>query len=81
MHLPNLQCIQQLQVAAAQALGQKVIGEPVASGLGLHEGLMQSSNWTLAAQYVMSPPIRAAHHGAALKQVGRILFAEPNDGA
>lgn len=58
-----------LQVASAKLRGQRVIGEPVASGLALDESKLWDSNWTMAAQYVMSPPIRSAEHREALKQV------------
>jgi len=56
-------------VAEARRAGQPVVGEPVASGLALHEGLLLHANFSLAAQYVMSPPLRAAHHQEAVKQV------------
>jgi hypothetical protein len=46
-----------------------VVGEPVASGLALDESVVWNPNFTLAAQYVMSPPIRSAAHRDALKQV------------
>ena len=45
-----------------------MIGEPVASGLALDESMMWHSNFTVAAQYVMSPPIRSAQHAPALKK-------------
>ncbi|KAF5832220.1 hypothetical protein DUNSADRAFT_11977 [Dunaliella salina] len=56
------------QVAEARLMGQRVIGEPVASGLSLHEDVLWNANWTQAAQYVMSPPIRGPHHRTTLKQ-------------
>lgn len=59
-----------MQVVAARQRGARVIGEPVASGLALEESLLWNPNFTLAAQYVMSPPIRSAEHREALKQVG-----------
>lgn len=56
------------QVARARQRGQRVIGEPVASGLALDESIMWHPNFTVAAAAVMSPPIRARSHGEALKQ-------------
>lgn len=38
------------------------------SGLALDESMMWHSNFTVAAQYVMSPPIRSAEHAPALKK-------------
>ena len=46
------------EVIAAKRRGQRVIGEPVTSGLVLDESMMWEEDFTLAAQYVMSPPIR-----------------------
>jgi hypothetical protein len=60
-------CWAVVQVAKARAAGQRVIGEPVASGLALDESWMWHPNFTIAAQYVMSPPIRSKPHSAALK--------------
>lgn len=57
-----------MQVAKARKQGLRVIGEPVASGLALDESMMWHSNFTVAAQYVMSPPIRSAEHAPALKK-------------
>jgi dihydropyrimidinase len=45
-----------------------VIGEPVASGLALDESHMWNQNFTHAAQYVMSPPLRSAEHAVKLKK-------------
>lgn len=56
------------QVVKARQAGQRVIGEPVASGLALDESLMWDSNYTRAAAAVMSPPIRSKQHRAALKK-------------
>lgn len=55
------------EVAAARAAGQRVIGEPVASGLALEESALWDDDWDVAARYVMSPPIRSARHRAALR--------------
>eukprot|EP00882_Tetradesmus_deserticola_P008215 GHRQ01008660.1.p1 GENE.GHRQ01008660.1~~GHRQ01008660.1.p1 ORF type:complete len:448 (+),score=139.90 GHRQ01008660.1:97-1344(+) len=56
------------EVARARASGQRVIGEPVASGLALDESAMWDANFTRAAAAVMSPPIRGKQHSAALKR-------------
>jgi dihydropyrimidinase len=57
-----------LQVSRARQQGQRVIGEPVASGIALDESMMWDRNFTVAAAAVMSPPIRDKSHGQALKQ-------------
>jgi dihydropyrimidinase len=55
-------------VAEARARGQRVLGEPVLSGLVLDESVMWDPNYTVAAAAVMSPPIRKlAVDGAALR--------------
>lgn len=55
-------------VADARARGQRVIGEPVLSGLVLDESVLRDTNFTVAAAAVMSPPIRKlAVDGAALR--------------
>ena len=46
------------EVAKARKEGQRVIGEPVASGLSVDERKMWDPDFKIAAQYVMSPPIR-----------------------
>eukprot|EP00878_Enallax_costatus_P020282 GHUV01021433.1.p1 GENE.GHUV01021433.1~~GHUV01021433.1.p1 ORF type:complete len:434 (+),score=101.61 GHUV01021433.1:390-1691(+) len=56
------------EVARARQAGQRVIGEPVASGLALDESLMWDTNYTRAAAAVMSPPIRSKEHQIALKK-------------
>lgn len=56
------------EVAKARKDGQRVIGEPVASGLALNESMMWHPDFKVAAQYVMSPPIRSAEHGIALRK-------------
>lgn len=61
-------CPRAAQVARARAAGQRVIGEPVASGLALDETAMWDANFTRAAAAVMSPPIRGAVHRDALKR-------------
>eukprot|EP00879_Flechtneria_rotunda_P006700 GHRR01007040.1.p1 GENE.GHRR01007040.1~~GHRR01007040.1.p1 ORF type:complete len:271 (+),score=89.28 GHRR01007040.1:842-1654(+) len=57
-----------MQVARARVAGQRIIGEPIASGLALDETAMWDTNFTRAAAAVMSPPIRSKDHGAALKR-------------
>ncbi len=50
----------------------------------MEESRLWDNNFTIAAQYVMSPPIRAAHHRPALKralatgvlQVGSMCWAQ-----
>ncbi|KAJ6302804.1 hypothetical protein OIU77_016824 [Salix suchowensis] len=48
-------------------IGQRVIGEPVVSGLVLDDSRLWDSDFTTASKYVMSPPIRASGHGKALQ--------------
>ena len=55
------------EVAAARARGARVIGETVTSAIALDESRMWDANFTVAAQYVMSPPIRSAASGAAVQ--------------
>ena len=57
------------QIAAARQRGQRVIGEPVASGLALTDEKLWNPDFSQAAQYVMSPPIRGELHRQALKKV------------
>jgi len=56
------------EVARARIAGQRVIGEPVVSGLAVDESRMWDPDFKIAAQYVMSPPIRSAEHRPALKK-------------
>ncbi|EFJ48385.1 hypothetical protein VOLCADRAFT_60577, partial [Volvox carteri f. nagariensis] len=56
------------EIARARRAGQRVVGEPVSSGLALDESPMWDTNFTRAAAFVMSPPIRSAEHGPALKK-------------
>ncbi|KAL7151939.1 hypothetical protein ABFS83_04G065300 [Erythranthe nasuta] len=55
------------EVAKARKSGQKVIGEPVVSGLVLDDTVLWDSDFQTAAKFVMSPPIRAPGHGKALQ--------------
>ena len=56
------------EVTAARARGARVIGETVASALALDESVLWHPNFTLAAQYVMSPPIRSAWDRERIRQ-------------
>ncbi|XP_010536139.1 PREDICTED: dihydropyrimidinase [Tarenaya hassleriana] len=55
------------EVAKARKAGQKIIGEPVVSGLILDDQWLWHPDFITAAKYVMSPPIRPAGHGKALQ--------------
>ncbi|KAG6789558.1 hypothetical protein POTOM_005662 [Populus tomentosa] len=55
------------EIAKARKSGQRVVGEPVVSGLALDDSGLWDSDFTTASKYVMSPPIRASGHGKALK--------------
>ena len=55
------------EVVRARSRGARIIGETVASALALDESRMWDKNFTVAAQYVMSPPIRSKQHGAAVR--------------
>ena len=55
------------EVAKAKMEGLRVIGEPVASGLFWDESKMWDPDFKVAAQYVMSPPIRGPGHKEALQ--------------
>ncbi|KAL3621954.1 dihydropyrimidinase [Castilleja foliolosa] len=55
------------EIAKARKSGQKVIGEPVVSGLILDDSVLWDPDFQTAAKFVMSPPIRAPGHGKALQ--------------
>ncbi|XP_013606352.1 PREDICTED: dihydropyrimidinase [Brassica oleracea var. oleracea] len=55
------------EIAKARKAGQKVIGEPVVSGLILDDHWLWDPDFTIASKYVMSPPIRPVGHGKALQ--------------
>ena len=55
------------EIAKARKSGQRVIGEPVVSGLALDDSWLWASDFRTAAKYVMSPPIRASGHDKALQ--------------
>lgn len=56
------------EIAAARLRGARVIGETVTSAIELDETLLYNSNFTVAAQYVMSPPIRSSDHKIAIRK-------------
>nr|XP_045090113.1 dihydropyrimidinase-like [Aegilops tauschii subsp. strangulata] len=47
--------------------GQRVIGEPMVSGLVLDDSWLWDPDFATASKYVMSPPIREAGHNKALQ--------------
>ncbi|KAB2074096.1 hypothetical protein E1A91_A07G131500v1 [Gossypium mustelinum] len=55
------------EIARARKSGQKVIGEPVVSGLVLNDSGLWDPDFVTAAKYVMSPPIRESGHDKALQ--------------
>ncbi|KAK1292249.1 hypothetical protein QJS10_CPB17g01662 [Acorus calamus] len=55
------------EIAKARNSGKRVIGEPVVSGLVLNDSWLWDPDFTTAAKYVMSPPIRTAGHDKALQ--------------
>ena len=56
------------EVMRARQNGQRVIGEPIASGLFWTQEKMWDEDWDTAAQYVMSPPIREAEDRQILRR-------------
>lgn len=55
------------EIVRARKSGQRVIGEPVVSGLVLDDSKLWDPDFKIAAQYVMSPPIRSSGHHKALQ--------------
>ncbi|XP_037492098.1 dihydropyrimidinase isoform X2 [Jatropha curcas] len=55
------------EIARARKSGQRVIGEPVVSGLVLDDSKLWDPDFTTASKYVMSPPIRPSGHDKALQ--------------
>ncbi|KAK9863923.1 hypothetical protein WJX84_003513 [Apatococcus fuscideae] len=54
-------------IAKARTAGQRVIGETLASAIGLNQSLIWSSDFTTASKFVMSPPIRTEEHRLAVR--------------
>mmetsp|Transcript_24966 Transcript_24966/g.59395 ORF Transcript_24966/g.59395 Transcript_24966/m.59395 type:complete len:521 (+) Transcript_24966:177-1739(+) len=65
VHVMSIDALE--EVSRARLHGQRVVGEPVVSGLALEESRLWDPDFKVAAQYVMSPPIRSEEHGPALK--------------
>ncbi|XP_078438543.1 pyrimidine 2 isoform X2 [Wolffia australiana] len=55
------------EIAKARKSGQRVIGEPVVSGLILDDSWLWDPDFKTASKYVMSPPIRKSGHDKALQ--------------
>lgn len=55
------------EIAKARKSGQRVVGEPVVSGLILNDSVLWNPDFLTASRYVMSPPVRAAGHGKVLQ--------------
>lgn len=65
VHVMSIEALD--EITRARQAGQRVIGEPVVSGLALDDSVLWDSDFNVAAKYVMSPPIRAAGHNTALQ--------------
>ncbi|XP_027068657.2 dihydropyrimidinase-like [Coffea arabica] len=65
VHVMSVEAME--EIAKARQSGQRVVGEPVASGLVLDDSGLWDPDFYTAAKFVMSPPIRAAGHGKALQ--------------
>ncbi|CAN1250112.1 PYD2 [Linum perenne] len=55
------------EIAKARKSGQRVVGEPVVSGLLLDDSELWNPDFSIASRYVMSPPIRGPGHAKALQ--------------
>ncbi|CAL5190446.1 unnamed protein product [Lathyrus oleraceus] len=55
------------EIAKARTSGQRVIGEPIVSGLALDGSWLWHPDFVTAAKYLMSPPIRKQGHDKALQ--------------
>ncbi|XP_047325156.1 dihydropyrimidinase isoform X2 [Impatiens glandulifera] len=55
------------EITKARKKGLRVIGEPVVSGLVLDDSVLWDPDFTTAAKFVMSPPIRGLGHGKSLQ--------------
>ncbi|GAB2246159.1 hypothetical protein Droror1_Dr00001652 [Drosera rotundifolia] len=65
VHVMSIEAME--EIAKARKSGQRVIGEPVVSGLVLDNSKLWDPDFRIASKYVMSPPIREAGHGKALQ--------------
>lgn len=65
VHVMSIEAME--EIAKARQSGQRVVGEPVVSGLVLDDSGLWDPDFNTAAKFVMSPPIRAAGHGKALQ--------------
>ncbi|KAL5580333.1 hypothetical protein UlMin_012775 [Ulmus minor] len=65
VHVMSIDALE--EIAKARKSGQKVIGEPVVSGLILDDSWLWHPDFLTAAKFVMSPPIRASGHNKALQ--------------
>lgn len=65
VHVMSIEAME--EIAKARKAGQRVIGEPVVSGLVLDDSAIWDHDFTTASKYVMSPPIRASGHDKALQ--------------
>lgn len=55
------------EISAARFRGSRIIGETVTSAISLEESCLWNENFTEAAKFVMSPPIRSAESRDAVK--------------
>lgn len=55
------------EIAMARLRGSHIIGETVTSAISLDESCLWNENFTEASKFVMSPPIRSAESGTAVK--------------
>ncbi|KAJ7552149.1 hypothetical protein O6H91_06G044100 [Diphasiastrum complanatum] len=65
VHVMSIDAMQ--EISQARQSGQRVIGEPIVSSLALDDSKLWDADFKIAAQYVMSPPIRSAGHDKALQ--------------
>ncbi|XP_043690860.1 dihydropyrimidinase-like [Telopea speciosissima] len=65
VHVMSIDALE--EIAKARQAGQRVIGEPIAAGLALDDSGIFDPDFTTAAKYVISPPIRKAGHDKALQ--------------
>ncbi|KAF6149468.1 hypothetical protein GIB67_035001 [Kingdonia uniflora] len=60
------------EIAKAQKSDQEVVGEAVVSGLVLDDSALWDPDFTTAAKYVMSPPIREVGHALCIDDFKKI---------